>query len=65
MQTEVEATKAHHPSVLRKALAGVVLIVAVALVLKLVIGFVIAIFWTVVAVALVVAILWAIKTLVW
>ena len=42
-----------------------VLIVAVALVLKLVIGFVIAIFWTVVIIALVVAILWAIKTLVW
>ena len=42
-----------------------VLIVAVALVLKLVIGFVIAIFWTVAIIALVVAILWAIKTLVW
>jgi hypothetical protein len=65
MQTEVEATRPRHPSVLRKALAGVVLIVAVALVLKLVIGFVVAIFWTIVAVALVIAILWAIKTIVW
>jgi hypothetical protein len=65
MQTEVEAARPHHPSVLRKALAGVVLVVAVALVLKLVIGFVVAIFWTVVAVALVIAILWAIKTIVW
>jgi hypothetical protein len=65
MQTEVEAAPKHHTPVLRKALAGVVLIVAVALVLKLVIGFVIAIFWTVVAIALAVAILWAIKTLVW
>jgi hypothetical protein len=65
MQTEVEATRPHHTPVLRKALAGVVLIVAVALVLKLVIGFVIAIFWTVAVVALIVAILWAIKTLVW
>ena len=50
---------------LRKALAGVVLIVAVALALKLVIGFVVAIFWTIVAIALAVAVLWAIKTLVW
>ena len=65
MQTEVEAARPHHTPVLRKALAGVVLIVAVALVLKLVIGFVTAIFWTVAAVALVVAILWALKTLIW
>jgi hypothetical protein len=50
---------------MRKALAGVVLIVAVALILKLVIGFVIAIFWVVVAVALVAGVVWAIKTLVW
>lgn len=41
------------------------MIVAVALVLKLVIGFVLAIFWVVVAVALVGAILWALKTLLW
>jgi hypothetical protein len=65
MQTEVETTSSRHPSVLRKALAGVVLIVAVALILKLVIGFVVAIFWTIVAVALVIAVLWAIKTIVW
>jgi hypothetical protein len=65
MQTEIEAAPKRHTPVLRKALAGVVLIVAVALALKLVIGFVIAIFWTVVAIALAVAILWAIKTLVW
>jgi hypothetical protein len=64
MQTELEARPARHP-VVRKAIAGVVLIVAVALALKLVIGFVIAIFWTVAAIAIVIAILWALKTLVW
>jgi hypothetical protein len=64
MQTEVEA-RPHHTPVLRKAFAGLVLVIAAALVLKLVVGFVIAIFWTVVVVALVVAILWALKTLVW
>ena len=63
MDTEVEATRAKHPSVLRKGFAAVVLIVAVALILKLVIGFVIAIFWVIVAVAVVIAILWALKTL--
>ena len=65
MDTEVEPAPKRHTPVLRKALAGVVLIVAVALVLKLVVGFVIAIFWTVAVIALVVAILWAVKTLVW
>ena len=65
MQTEVEAAPKRHTPVVRKALAGVVLIVGIALALKLVIGFVVAIFWTVVAIALAIAIIWAIKTLVW
>jgi hypothetical protein len=58
----------HHrgrPPILRRAFAGLVLIVAVALAFKLAIGFVMAIFWTVVAVAVVLAVLWAIKTLIW
>ena len=46
-------------------MAGLVLIVAVALAIKILIGFVTAIFWTIVTVAVVVAILWAVKTLVW
>jgi hypothetical protein len=64
-QTEVQAAPRHHVPVLRKALAGVVLIAAAALALKLVIGFVIAIFWVVVAVVLAAAVLWALKTLLW
>jgi hypothetical protein len=64
MQTEVEA-RPHHTPIVRKAFAGVVLVVAVALALKLVIGFVIAIFWTVAIIAIVLAVLWAVKTLVW
>jgi hypothetical protein len=64
MQTQVEAHRSR-PPIVRRAAAGLVLIVAAALAVKLVIGFVMAIFWTVVAVAVVVAILWAIKTLVW
>jgi hypothetical protein len=64
MQTEVEAHRAR-PPILRRAFAGLVLIVAAALAIKIVIGFVMAIFWTIVAVAIVIAILWALKTLVW
>lgn len=64
MHTEVEARRSHTP-IVRKAFAGVVLIVAAALILKLVIGFVIAIFWTVVVVAAVLAVLWALKTILW
>lgn len=64
MNTEVEA-RPHHTPILRRALAGVVLVVVAALVIKLLIGFVMAIFWTVVAVAAVIAVLWALKTLIW
>ena len=64
MHTELEATRSRTP-VVRKAFAGVVLIIAAALAVKIVIGFVTAIFWTVVTVAVVVAILWALKTLIW
>jgi hypothetical protein len=64
MNTEIEARPSHTP-VLRRALAGLVVIVVAALAVKLVVGFVIAIFWTIVAVAAVVAVLWALKTLIW
>jgi flagellar biosynthesis protein FliQ len=65
MTTELEGRPPHHVSIVRKALAGAVLVIAAALVLKLVVGFVIAIFWTVVAVACVIAIVWALKTILW
>jgi hypothetical protein len=64
MQTELEAHRSR-PPVLKRAFAGVILIIAAALAVKIVIGLVMAVFWVVVAVAVVVAILWALKTLVW
>ncbi len=64
MDSQVEAHRGR-PPVLRKAAAGLVLIVIAALAVKIVIGFVMAIFWTVVVVAAVLAVLWAVKTLVW
>jgi hypothetical protein len=64
MNTNIEARQDRTP-IVRKALAGVVLIAAAALAVKIVIGFVMAIFWTVVVVAVAIAVLWALKTLVW
>jgi hypothetical protein len=64
METQVEAHRARTP-VVRKAAAGLVLIAVAALAIKIVIGFVMAIFWTVVVIAAVVAVIWAVKTLVW
>jgi hypothetical protein len=51
------------PSLLKRALAVVVLVAVLALVAKVVIGFVLAIFWIVVGVAAVIAVLWALNQL--
>jgi hypothetical protein len=64
MRTEVQA-RPHHTPILRRAVAGLVVVIVAALAIKIAIGFVMAIFWTVVAVAAVVAVLWALKTLIW
>ncbi len=64
MQTELERRPARTP-ILRKAGAGLVLIVAAALAIHLVLSVATAIFWTVVTIAVVVAIIWALKTLIW
>lgn len=53
------------PPILRRALAGLVLIAVAALAIHLIVGLVIAVFWFVVVVAAVVAVIWALKTLVW
>jgi hypothetical protein len=64
MRNDVEVQRSHTP-VLRKAAAGVVLVIAAAVAIKLAIGFLAWIFWTVVVIALVAAVLWAVKTLIW
>jgi hypothetical protein len=65
MRTQELEARPHHTPILRKAFAGVVLVVAVALALKLVLGFVIWLFGIVAIIAVVGAILWALKTLLW
>lgn len=51
------------PPILRRAVAGLVLIAVAALVIHLAIGLVMAVFWAVVVVAAVIAVLWALNTL--
>jgi hypothetical protein len=62
MDTQIEPTRSK-PPVLKRAFAGLVLVVAAALIIKLAIGFVMAIFWTVVVIAAIIAVLWALKTI--
>jgi hypothetical protein len=62
MDTQIEPSRSK-PPVLKRAFAGLVLVVAAALIIKLAIGFVMAIFWTVVVIAAIIAVLWALKTI--
>jgi hypothetical protein len=64
MSRQLEPTRSR-PPVLRKAVAGLVLIAIAALVIHLVIGLVVAVFWVVVVIAVIVAVLWALKTIIW
>lgn len=64
MKAEVEE-RPHRTPILRKAAAGVVLLVAAVLAITLVVAFVKAIFVTVLTVVVVIAILWALKTIFW
>ena len=50
---------------MRKVLAGLVIVVGAMIAIKIIAGIVAAVFWSIVAVAVVIAILWALKTLFW
>jgi hypothetical protein len=65
MESQVEAHRSRTPAVVRKGIAALVLVVAVVLALKLIIGFVTWLFGTIVIIAVIAAVLWAVKTLVW
>lgn len=64
MRTDIEAQRSR-PPVLKRALAGLVLVAVGALAIFIVIGIVKAVFWTAVTIVAVVAVLWALKTLLW
>jgi hypothetical protein len=62
MSTDLEASRSR-PPVVKRAFAGLVLIVAAALAIHFLFSLIMTVFWIIVGVALVVAILWAINTL--
>ncbi|HVE69300.1 MAG TPA: hypothetical protein VNB64_12035 [Solirubrobacteraceae bacterium] len=59
----MEETKAKGPSLVRRALAVVILAVAAWLLLKIAIGIIASVAWIVVAVIAVVGVIWAVNTL--
>jgi hypothetical protein len=64
MANQLEPTRSR-PPILRKAVAGLVVVAIAALAIHVIIGLVLAVFWVAVVVAAIVAVLWALKTLVW
>jgi hypothetical protein len=64
MRSDLEQTRSR-PPILRKAVAGLVLVAAAALVIHLIVGLVFAVFWIAVVVAAVIAVVWALKTIIW
>lgn len=63
MSSFQDAEKPAKPSLVKRALALLILVAVVVLLAKIVIGFVMAIFWIAVAVAAVIAVLWALNQL--
>jgi hypothetical protein len=64
MRSDLEASRTRTP-IVRKAAAGLVLVVAAALAIWVVIGIIKTILFVAVGLAVVVAVLWALKTIVW
>ncbi|MGI8559115.1 MAG: hypothetical protein ACR2ND_12570 [Solirubrobacteraceae bacterium] len=62
MQTNLEARPARTP-IVKRAAAGLILVAVAALAIHFVIGLIMTVFWLVVAVAAVVAVIWALKTI--
>ena len=64
MRSEIEPGRAR-PPIIRRAVAGVVILVAAALAIHVIIGVVLTLVWIVAVIAVIGAVLWAVKTLVW
>jgi hypothetical protein len=62
MRTDIETQPARTP-IVRRAAAGLILVAVAALAVHFVIGLIMTIFWIVVAVAAVLAVIWALKTI--
>jgi hypothetical protein len=64
MQSDLEPTRSRTP-ILHRAAAGLILVAAAALAIWIIIGVIKTIFFVAVGILVVVAVLWALKTLVW
>jgi hypothetical protein len=62
MRTELEAQPNRTP-ILKRAAAGLILIAVAALAIHFVVGLIMAVFWVLVAVAAVAAVIWALRTI--
>jgi uncharacterized membrane protein YccC len=62
MHSDIEASRSK-PPILKRAAAGLVLVAIAALAIHVVIGLVVTVFWIAVVLAAVVAVLWALNTL--
>jgi hypothetical protein len=62
MNTDLEASRSRHP-VVRRAFAGLVLIAVAALAIHFVIGLIMTVFWIVVVIAAVFAVIWALRNI--
>jgi hypothetical protein len=62
MNRDLEAVRSR-PPILRRAGAGLILIAAAALAIHFVIGLLMTIFWIIVAVAAVLAVVWAVRNI--
>ena len=65
MPTDVQKAPERHPTIFRRAVAGLVLVAAAVLIFHFIAGLVVAVFYVVLTVAVIVAVLWALKTIFW
>lgn len=62
MRNQLEATRAR-PPILKRAIAGLVLIAVAALAIHVVIGLIMTVFWIALIGAAIIAVLWALNTI--
>lgn len=65
MRTEVQNVPERRPSILKRAMAGLVLVAGVILVFHFIVGLIVTVFYFVAGLAVIAAVVWALKTLVW
>jgi hypothetical protein len=65
MRTDVQKAPERHPTIIRRAFAGLVVVVGALLIFHFIAGLVMAVFYVVATVAVIVAVLWALKAIFW